>query len=82
MGTFLIILCALFWIVGVTGQIMLLFEAYSDDQTQGWLCFLIAPYAIYYCIKNIDPPKKWIILGLWLGGAIPGAILWHVLEKY
>ena len=82
MGTFLIILCGLSWIVSVVGQIMLLFEAYGDDQFQGWLCLLIMPYGIYYCIAHVDAPKKWIILGLWLGGAMPGAILWRVLESY
>ena len=82
MGTFLIILCALFWIVGVIGFIWLLFEAYGDDQHAGWLCMILWPYGVYYCITQIDGRHRWLILALWLGGSIPGAILFELVQKY
>ena len=82
MGTFLLVLCALFWIVGAIGEIWLLFEAYSDDQFQGWLCLFFMPYGIYYCIAYVESPRKWIILALCLGGAIPGIILFSVAQNY
>lgn len=82
MGTFVILIAILFLIVGMIGHCWLLVEAYQDDTSTGWLCLVLFPYALYYLLTQVDPPKKWWILGLWAVGEIPGAILFQIAQQY
>lgn len=82
MGTFVIILSVLLLLIGAGGFCWLLFEAYGDDQTQGWLCLILFPYALYYAFFRLDADHKWWIRGLWLGGKITGGILFEVAKQF
>src|SRR5690242_10617289 len=62
-------------IAGAVGGIWLLVEAFKDEVLQGILCLCVPCYVFYYGFARLDSPQKPLILGLWLGCGIPGAIL-------
>lgn len=82
MGAFLVVAAILFLIVGVIGHIWLLYEAYNDDNTHGWLCLMCGPYALYYAFVRLDSENRWVIIGLWLGGEIPSGILFQIAKNF
>lgn len=67
-------------LVGFVGGIWCLIEAYSEDTTQGVLCMCVPFYAFYFVIAKVEPPKKWIILGLLMCGIV-GAFMRGLLGE-
>jgi len=76
----MIIFAYLLSLVGFIGVIWCLIEAYGEDTTQGVLCMCVPFYAFYFAIAKIDPPKKWIILGMLVCGIV-GAVLRAMLGE-
>lgn len=55
--------------------IMILIAAFQEEVVQGILCLCVPFYILYYAFVRFQNPNKPIILGVWLGGGILGAIL-------
>jgi hypothetical protein len=55
--------------------IIILIAAFQEEVVQGILCLCVPFYILYYAIVRYQSENKPIILGVWLGGGILGAIL-------
>jgi hypothetical protein len=75
MAMILLMLAGLCSLASFACHIMILIAAFTEDVVQGILSLCIPFYILYYAFVRFQNENKAIILGVWLGGAILGAIL-------
>ena len=77
MGLVLVGLGAIFAIVGLVCNIIILIHAFKQSVGQGFMCLCIPCYILYYMFTKFEHEKK----GLIIGGALGGNILGNVLSQ-
>ena len=58
----------------VVAHIIILIDAFKDEVWKGFVGLFCSLYLLYYAFIEFDHDKKWLIVGLWLGGGTLGAI--------
>jgi hypothetical protein len=74
-GTILTMLGLVLSLAGGVCGIIILIAAFSEEVVQGILCLCVPFYILYYAIVRYQSEHKPIVVGVWLGGLILGAIL-------
>lgn len=74
MGSLFVLLGGLCYLAAFACGILILISAFQDEVWKGIVGFLCGLYLLYYGIVEFQHEKKPLILGLWLGGGILGAI--------
>ena len=77
MGLVFVGLGAIFALVGLVCNIIILIHAFKQSVGQGFMCLCIPCYILYYMFTKFEHEKK----GLIIGGALGGNILGNVLSQ-
>lgn len=70
-------IAALFGIVGIVCQIIVLIHAFKASVGEGFLCLCVPCYILYYMFSKFEHDKK----GLIIAGALGGNIIANVLVQ-
>ncbi len=66
---------AIFSLVALVCNIVVLVHAFKSSVGQGFMCLCIPCYSLYYMFAKFEHPKKPMIIGGSLGGSIVGNVL-------
>ena len=72
----MLVLGGLLYLVTAVCSIIILISAFKESVAQGFLCLCIPFWILYFAFAKFEHEKKTIILGVWLGSAILGAVLY------
>jgi hypothetical protein len=62
------IMTLLLTLMGVVGGVIIVVHAFQHGgAVAGILCLIVPFYVIYYGLARFDHPRRWLVLGLWLG---------------
>ena len=66
----------LLYLVAFVCSVIILIAAFKESVAQGFLCLCIPFWVLYFAFAKFEHPKKTIILGVWLGSAVLGSVLY------
>jgi hypothetical protein len=66
------ILGVLFCIAAFVCGIIILIDAFKNEIWKGILSLFCSLYLLYYGLVEYQAENKWLIVGIWLGGAVIG----------
>ena len=76
MGTLLMIVGGLFWLVSLVCGIIILIDAFKNEAWKGIACIFCGFYALYYMFAEFQHEYKMpIILGTLVSGILGGGIM-------
>jgi len=69
---------AIFALIGLVGNIIILIHAFKSSVGEGFLCLCVPCYILYYMFAKFEHPKKGLVIAAALGGNIIGNVLIRV----
>ncbi len=75
MDTVLFIVGLLCSLASFVCTIIILIAAFKEEVVQGLLCLCVPFYVLYYAFVRFENDNKTLIIAVWLGGSILGAVI-------
>lgn len=66
------ILGALFIVAAIVCQLIIVVDAFKNEVWKGILGFFCGLYLLYYAFVEYQADNKWVIVGVWILGAVVG----------